>query len=462
MKKTILIYLYNYKKKMLQSRFQGLNAKNIVRILESVFVNETNIQQDRYSHIIANSGIFAFLNANSSIPSENHIFDLMSTQVWLHLLIHMGIFEGEYVSSLQWNNSITNYIRKVITEHRYTSRVHDLLAISKSSTISVAIKNAAKCLLYELITPVSSEMERRFLLGEMNDILILDNETIKVAVARITRNVIFDDMKYWDVRRVTDMSRLCRNIHAVNSTLDLTYWDTSNVTNMSGMFSNTHVNIVGITYWNTKKLISMYNMFNESYFNQPLEWNTSNVQTMKDTFYNAYVFNQPLFWNTKNVRDMSGMFGFARSFNQPIHFDTQNVRDMSGMFLHAQSFNQPLYFNTSNVTNMLEMFHEASSFNQWLDWDTSNVRDMSNMFENAESFNQPLHWNTSNVRDMRRMFYCASSFNQPLHFNTSNVTTIEYMFGYATSFNQSLQWNLTNIDPNELANIFEESQGRFV
>jgi hypothetical protein len=39
---------------------------------------------------------------------------------------------------------------------------------------------------------------------------------------------------------------------------------------------------------------------------------------------------------------------------------------------------------------------------------------------------------------------------------------MEYMFGYATSFNQSLQWNITNIDPNELANIFEESQGRFV
>ena len=47
---------------------------------------------------------------------------------------------------------------------------------------------------------------------------------------------------------------------------------------------------------------------------------------------------------------------YASAFNQPLDFDTSNVNDMSGMFGGATAFNQPLSFDTSNVTDMHDMF----------------------------------------------------------------------------------------------------------
>ncbi len=58
------------------------------------------------------------------------------------------------------------------------------------------------------------------------------------------------------------------------------------------------------------------------------------------------------------------MFCCATNFNQPLNFDTSNVTDMSGMFYGATNFNQPLNFDTSNVTNIANMFYVASNFNQ--------------------------------------------------------------------------------------------------
>ena len=75
------------------------------------------------------------------------------------------------------------------------------------------------------------------------------------------------------------------------------------------------------------------------------------------------------------------MFYCALSFNQPLNFNTNNVNDMSCMFCGAESFNQPLNFNTSSVTDMGDMFYAAISFNQPLNnWDTSNVTNMIYMF----------------------------------------------------------------------------------
>ena len=40
---------------------------------------------------------------------------------------------------------------------------------------------------------------------------------------------------------------------------------------------------------------------------------------MKEMFYNAHSFNQPLNWNVSNVTNMERMFSFASSFNQPLN-----------------------------------------------------------------------------------------------------------------------------------------------
>ena len=42
-------------------------------------------------------------------------------------------------------------------------------------------------------------------------------------------------------------------------------------------------------------------------FNQPLDWDTSKVATMMQTFSNADAFNQQLTWDTSKVTDFSDM-----------------------------------------------------------------------------------------------------------------------------------------------------------
>ena len=98
-------------------------------------------------------------------------------------------------------------------------------------------------------------------------------------------------------------------------------------------------------------------------------------------------------------------------FNQPLSFDTSNVNNMQYMFLNARAFNQPLSFDTSSVTTMQSMFSGASAFNQPLSFDTSSVTDMSYMFTSASAFNQPLRFETSSVTTMDRMFSSANSLS---------------------------------------------------
>ncbi len=129
-----------------------------------------------------------------------------------------------------------------------------------------------------------------------------------------------------------------------------------------------------------------------------------------------------------DAKDLTAMFLWADRFNQPINFDTSNVTNMSYMFFGASKFNQSLNFNTSNVTNMSYMFNNAHSFNKTVNFNTSNVTDMSAMFAWAYSFNQPVNFDTSNVTDMSYMFNNAHSFKKPLNFDISNVIDMGFMF----------------------------------
>merc|ERR1712194_844188 len=98
--------------------------------------------------------------------------------------------------------------------------------------------------------------------------------------------------------------------------------------------------------------------------------------------------------------------------NQPLNFDTAKVTTMRQMFMEASAFNQPLNFDdTSKVTDMYWMFIRASAFNQPLSFDTSSVTTMDWMFVEASAFNRPLSFNTSKVTDMDGMFMGADSLS---------------------------------------------------
>jgi surface protein len=445
----------------------------IIKILNLTF--DTDVQ----SNIAKTFSINIINKIITTNPIKVRILDFLNTAQFIRVLISIGIFNSySHSSHLEWCNTIKKYINQYITEHRYTSRVHDLIDISKSS---LNINIFAKCLLNNLITPDTDTLERQFLLGEMTNIPVFDNNTIIDQVN--TRS--FDNIKYWDVRKVTDISNLF-NFFLSHIDVDLTYWDTSNVTNMSKSFSGINIFINGITNWNTCRVINMEYCFFLSPFNQPLEWNTSNVINMHGMFEITKNFNQHLNWDTRNVRTMSHMFRSADSFNQFLEWDTRNVTDMSHMFDGARFFNGFLLFNTSNVTHMNSMFRGAISFNESVvQFTTSKVVDMNSMFYKAIKFNQYLHkWNTSNVEDMRHMFNEAIAFNKPLNsWITEKVENMNSMFRGASSFNQPLNnWDTRKVkdmsymfynsisfsqvldmiyEGTNITNIFTGSQGTF-
>ncbi|MAV42159.1 MAG: hypothetical protein CMC32_01575, partial [Flavobacteriaceae bacterium] len=262
-------------------------------------------------------------------------------------------------------------------------------------------------------------------------------------------------VKIKDVKRRTDKTPLVDSFFPSDFNQDITSWDTSNVTTMQQMFyENTAFN-QDIGNWNTSNVTDMGVMFAySSSFNQNIgNWDTSNVTDMVVMFFSATSFNGDIGnWDTSSVASMSQMFALATSFNQNIgNWDTSNVSNMSGMFYGAEVFNQDINnWNTTNVTDMQSMFTEAKIFNGDIgSWNTSNVTNMLEMFKGAEAFNGDIgNWDTSNVTNMSYMFAQAKLFNHNIgNWDTSSVRSMTGMFYDAVSFNQNIgSWDTSNVN----------------
>lgn len=76
-------------------------------------------------------------------------------------------------------------------------------------------------------------------------------------------------------------------------------------------------------------------------FNQPLAHLDMSISKSIDGFFvSAYEFNQPLPWDTSNIEIMGFCFANCYAFNQPLPWDVRKVVNMSRMFLNAWSFDQ--------------------------------------------------------------------------------------------------------------------------
>ncbi len=178
---------------------------------------------------------------------------------------------------------------------------------------------------------------------------------------------LYGHIATWDVREVTDMSRVFKGQSFMGTlgVLDLSFWDTSNVKNMREMFHGYHGNVeVGM-------------------------------------------------WDTGKVTDMSGMFAEAREFNGDIgNWDTGEVENMARMFENASQFNCAIgNWNTSKAQHTGMMFKDATEFNQDLaTWKLDSLKDFDFMFRGAGMENDE-HKKPAEVRPTLTLF--ASQFGQP-------------------------------------------------
>ena len=327
---------------------QTLPHALVIQIIESMFTQ--NLEDGSIAiNAIINSGYFKLINA--MLKNNINMMCFMRTRLWLRMVLTMGynLDDGTFTDekSLPWESEIIESQKIVINDCKYTSRVHDLLdmfqgnptkpqriinflRITKSRTgAEIGLSRMADLLLWKMYENETDSYGKKFLRG-LKRVLPETDETITTSILKFMRANNYDsdeesyfitllkggppksvNIKYFDVRKVTNMSslfdRIPKDLRSYE-TIDLKYWDTSNVVNMSWMFNDFYGMLLNIKNWNTCRVKNMSNMF--SRFES---WNISNN-----------ISN----WCTSSVEDMTRMFHLSR-FNQDIsRWDISRVKFM--------------------------------------------------------------------------------------------------------------------------------------
>lgn len=255
-------------------------------------------------------------------------------------------------------------------------------------------------------------------------------------------------------------------------------FNTSNVTNMTGMFNGcTLLEALDLSAFDTRKVTEFSYMFNACATLQKLDvsmFDTRSAINMLSMFSGMLTlsdFNLGHNFNTSNVISMQNMFFNDRKLTRLdlSQFNTSKVTQMSNMFSHMFALEELNLssFDTSNVTTMSRMFHntgkiknlDLSSFN------TSKVDNMNQMFNSASGLTDLKfgpNFDTSNVTDMEMMFFNVNGATELdlTTFNTSKLTRLSGIFGSATEHNNleriyvSRDFDLSKIPNNGFMKIF--------
>ena len=251
-----------------------------------------------------------------------------------------------------------------------------------------------------------------------------------------------------------------------DSLLKVLDMNTSGLTSCSNMFRY-NKNLTSINCnWDTSNVNSMYQMFYNCKSLASLDVNnfsTSNVTNMNSMFTNCTNLTSLDVSNfdTSNVTEMSWMFQNCNNLTSldVSNFDTKSASSITAMFRGCSKLTtlDVSGFDTTNVTNMYEMFYGCTNLTS-LDvsnFNTSKVTNMSSMFYNCNNLTSLdlSNFDTSKVTNMYAMLYQChnlTSIGDVSNWDTSKVTTMEKMFNNCTKLTSL---DVSNFDTSKVTNI---------
>ena len=119
-----------------------------------------------------------------------------------------------------------------------------------------------------------------------------------------------------------------------------------------------------------KNLISAENIGN---------WDTSNVVSAKEMFYNCSKLTAVPYFNTSKIIDMNNMFYYCEKLASVPQFNTANATNMNNMFRNCYALTSIPQLNTSNVTDVGYMVYYCKELTSIPQLDFSNVKTVGSM-----------------------------------------------------------------------------------
>ena len=240
------------------------------------------------------------------------------------------------------------------------------------------------------------------------------------------------DVGSFDTSKVRQMKYMFQGCRALTEIKNLEKLDTSKVIDMSNMFagcSNQNL-VLPIRNWDVSNVSAMASMF-EAVYNVPSlsNWDIHNVRDFSNMFYLVGTPIDLTGWNTRtfqSAQKMQGMFSHFKGFYFPasknlasIDWDTSNVDNMRDMFAEAKdNYNRglPIKLDTSNVTDMSYMFYDCQASYKIEFNDVSKVRNMGYMFSQYYGISGFENWEqVGSNPDMTSMFEADSPYDGTLY-----------------------------------------------
>ena len=163
---------------------------------------------------------------------------------------------------------------------------------------------------------------------------------------------------------------------------DLTYENEDWTSVLAGP-SPSREKIVEIMGSNSSGVTNIDGAFSQLRIKKVSQFDTSNVTSMRGTFYNSTHIEEIPLLDTSKVKDMYWAFWACKSLKEMPAINTSNVSEMEGAFRYCESMSSFPVLDTSNVSSMESTFADCSGLKYIPSLDTSNLRNTYGMFYNC-------------------------------------------------------------------------------